>query len=793
MRNIPRLLRIWFTEPLLSTILTICMVTGIAIFILLTIHISYQLSWDEHIHDYKNIWRIEMTQYGEIEYSSPGMSVEVFKVLRNRVPQIKDWFIVNPIDFKLLFTHNDESVPLNDIIFCSKNVPEKLNLKMVYGTWDDCLEDSKALLISRSRALQIFGDTDPRGEQLMLNVKGNKIHRYTISGVFEDVPHNQHIQGDYFTYDYNHEVGDSTTVIESPDDFFYTEQTYVVLQEGTDPQILADEASKIVEENRALIADMIDDLEFSFRVVRMDETHYDKTFVTQFETFDKGELIKYAIVAFAILMVLVTNSMILLTVRTMSRKKEIDVRRNVGAGAGDIFRQFIGEHLILYLGMVGLAAFVIYLLLPYLNVVIPGYTIENINWAKTISWIAVGLAAAGIVIVIYPSFIARMIMYRKRSASHWKLAMLAQITVSLVLIISAMLLIRQIHLLDHKYPGYDPKGVTSFYLMLNADRFHDEVMERAKVIPGVEKVSHSNFMPSRKLERTKLTIHSAKSRIQYSQCRLGLLGGDFFDMYRIPVVQGRVWDFHDTTGVVVNEAFMKLYGHHGIELGTEIEMGEDREGMLYYHGPIIGVVEDSYWEGLRKNVEPIVYGKQNFYESFFNFRIAPGMETAARQQLWEIFKDKARENFFYATMYDTNWEVTHQCDPERNFMKLMVFVAIVGMFFTFVGIFGLTAYTLRHQMKNLAIRQVLGATPWDTLKYMLRNYMILLGVSLGITIPVTHYLLNRWLEGFASRVSLTVLDYFMGLFIVVVLILSAVVIHWLRLHRTKLIDFLRSE
>ncbi len=793
MHKIPRMIRTWLSEPLLSPILMICMVIGIAMFVLLTIHVTYQLSWDEHFPNYKNTWRLQMRLQNEIDMSSPSMSIEVFKVMLNRLPQIKNFYTVDQIDFNLLFTHDDESIPLKNINFVSQNVPEWLDLKMVYGTRENCLEDSKSMLVSRSRALEIFGDTDPCGERLMLNVQSKQIHRYTIAGVYEDFPPNQHIQGDYFTWDYNNAIADSCTVMEDPSEFYSRSQVYVELEDGTDPKILVQTAADILAEYRDGIPDLDENTKVTFEAIRLDETHYNETYMKQYETFDKKELLKYGIVALAILMVLVTNSMILLTVRAMSRKKEIDIRRSMGAASGDIVRQFMLEHLFLYILMVLVAGFLIYLLLPYLNVFIPGYTLENIGWTKVLGVIAVGLVIAGMIIVLYPSMVARAILYKKRSSQHWKVAMLFQLTISLVLIITAMLLIRQIHLLDNKFPGFDAKNITSFHHLLNTGRYQDEILEQASKIPGVESASHSNFFPGKQIHESYLTIHSEKGTKKDRMCPFGLVGGEFFDMFHIPVIEGDTWHGSDSTGVVVNEAFMERYGHYGIELGTMIEIGMDAPNMFYFSGPLIGVVGDSYWEGLQNPVRPMVYKKMNFIESYFHFRLAPGAEAEARMQLWDIFKQNAKANIFFASMFDTDWEVTHQYDPERNFMRLMVFVATLGMLFTFIGIFGLTAYTLRQQTKNMAIRKVLGASPLDTVTYLLRSYVVLLGIALGISIPVAQYVLQRWLEGFNSRVSLTVLDFIVGLLVSFILILMAVLLHWLRLNRSNLIENLRTE
>ncbi len=773
----------------------ICMVIGMTMFVLLTIHITYQLSWDEHIPDHENIWRLQMDRSLGHAYTTTGISQQIAGPLVARLPQIKDWFTVCVYDIKLMFTWKDKPVALGKVIYCSRNAPEKLDFKMVYGTRSDAFpHEDKSLLVSRSKALEIFGDIDPCGEELLLHLPGKTFTRYIVSGVFEDFPKNQHIQGDYVTHYSENDFDRSSTLMEKPEEFHYSlDEFYCILDEGTDPDILVREANRILEENLDKIPNLPENTTIAFRAVPMDETHFEQTFMKYFESFDKKQLVKYGVVAVAILTVLITNSLILLMVRTMSRKKEIDIRRSVGAGSRDIVRQFTMEHLGFYIVTVLLSALVLSVLIPYLHILIPGYSVENIDWTKPVLYSLYGLIAAGIVIVLYPAVFARIILYRRFTGSFWKIALLVQLTIALVLLTSAVLLIRQIHMIENADPGFDSSNVFSYYLEFIGNFDQDEIMEEVSKIPGVEGVSYGSTMPTMDLERSFIRVHGAKSSGGYGKCAFCMLGGDYFDVYRVPVVEGRVWEGADSTGIVVNRSFIEHYKQHDVGLGSEVEVGEDRPNMLYFRGTIIGIVEDAYWMGYRENIEPIVFFKDKFYETYFHFRVSPANAQATSDRIMDYFQQRSLKNVMAATGYDTNREVVHHADTERNFMKLVVGIALIGMFFTFVGVFGLTAYTLRRQMKNLAIRQVLGASRKDTLLYLLNNYLILMGIAFGISIPVSHYFLQRWIEGFSNRVSLTVFDYLFGLCSLSLLILSGVLIHWRKLHRARLTEYLRSE
>ncbi len=797
MNKIPRILRVWLNEPLLSSILMICMVIGIAMFVLLTIHITYQLSWDEHLPNYRNIWRLQMTREGSLNERSSTVSNDIFEVILGRLPQIRDWYMVLPVLIENNYIYEDRYIVFGNFGFCSKNLPEMLDLEMVYGSRDNCFSEDFSTIISHKKSLELFGDVDPTGETLYSLEDGVKVPATTISGVFEDPPPNQHLQCDAYRYIERYDLDRSSTVWENPTTDCLSTQIYALLEDGTDPQILVDEANRLIEENRGHIEGLEDGDVISFRVTRLDEIHYDDNTddIFDFERMDRTRMIKYGVVALAILAVLVTNSMILLTVRVMSRKKEIDIRRNVGAGSLDILRQFAMEHTGLYSLMVVLSGILVYLILPWVHSTVPGFTTDNIIWHKTIAVSLIGLLVAGSIIVLYPAIVARMILFGKRSSNFWKIAMLVQLTISMILIVSAILLYRQTHLLDSRDPGFDIQGITSFQ-GAGARTISPERLEKMLKIPGVEAVTSTfnlSFNPGMYYYQEALTVQGEESTGKYRRCAFALVADNFFDVFRINLLQGRTWEGTDSTGVVVNQAFMNRYSRHGIDMGTPVEICLEDYDSSTYSGSIIGVVEDCYWRSTRNKADPMVYFRGDGIGVFYHFRITPTREREAQKQIMEMLEADLRTGLFSPEMYDTDREHAYQYDEERNFMKLTVFIAALGMFFTFVGIFGMTAYTLRYQMKNLAIRKVFGATPLNMIAYLMRSYLILLGIALGVSIPVCQYVLQKWLQNFANRVGLNAIDFLAGLAVSFVMILLAVLIHWLRLHRTNLIEYLRTE
>ncbi len=793
MTRTPKFVRKWLGEPLLSLILVLCLVIGISAFILITVYLSYQLSWDSHLPDLENTYELKTTMKLDVTYPSWHTSVELAKALKGRLPQIEDCYAMSPLDINFLFTHNDDPVDMRLVVLVSENALKRLGMKLIYGDIETCLKDPKALLVSRSMALRVFGDRDPLGETIHLNTDNRKLVRFVITGVFEDFPENQHVQSDFFFLsDHLNVVGEESTQVCNPQEFRNGGTIYFVLKDGTDPAIVEQEAQKIYQEVKDSIPDNDPDTQYIFTMVPLRDVHYRTEWPGVFETFDRKKLMKYGVLALAILLVVISNTIILLMVRIMDRKREIDIRRSFGASESDIVWQFIGEHTVLYLFVLILSIGIVWLILPYIRQWVHGLpqqiAINPSFWFHT----AIGLVVGGLVTVIYPAGYALLLRNRSKR-NHWKLIMTIQLSLSLLLLTSAVLLHRQLRHIERLDPGMDAANVHSFYYISCEDEYREILLEETRNVPGVESLCFSDFMPTKALHESYLHIDGEASSGDYLRCQIGISTPGLFEVYKVPLAKGRVLDSPESNGLIVNEAFMRRYAHHGIGLGTPMQIGREGMSSFFFDGVIIGIVKDVWWEDVRKPVRPMVYCNGHIYGGYFHYRIRPEMEDTTLKQLQEIMYRLAQKYRVREVTCDTQYEIEHNYDSEWAFLQVVNFSTIIGMFFTFVGIYGLTAYTLKKQLRNLAIRQVYGATPWDTLKLLLRDYLILLGIALGISIPVSHYLLTKWLHNFSYRVSLGSVDYGLSLAATSLIVLFAVVIHWQKLQRIRLIEFLRTE
>ncbi len=795
MTHAPKFMRMWLKEPLLSIILILCLAIGMSAYILITVYLSYQLSWDRHQPNGENTYTLQTIYTKNGECGGPMVSLELARTLLARLPQIKDVYTVMATNFNMLFIYNDQPIDMRSICITSKNALQYLGLDMLYGDAATCLEDKKSLVISESMAQKIFGNEEPIGQVIEQMWEGKKISRFVVTGVFADLPENRHIQTQSFVWidSYDITLKESSTMCDPEEFNKSSSRVFFILEEGTDPSILEREAHKIFDEVKEATPNYDPSIVRIFRAVPLKEIHYQNLYYEELETFDRKKLVKFGILALAILMVLVSNTIILFLVRILGRRGEMEIRRSVGASGTDIVRQFLAEHSILYMLVLVVTFVTTWLTMPYMKSWIPGLphqmSIDSSFWLYTV----LGLAVGGIVTVVYPALLARMMTGKNSRTNHWKLFMTIQLVISLVLMTSSMLLFRQVDHITKKDNGLDARNVMSYRFVLCQEEFQKLALERTRDLPGVESAAVTNLMPTMNTPSTRVVIRGNKSTGDYSLCNIGLTTPGLFDVFKIPLVKGRVWDDADSPGVIVNEEFVRRYGHHGIDLGVEVKMGEDNPTVDHSAGEIIGIVKDCWWTDVRKPVDPIVYCNDRIYEVNFHYRLRPGYEKETIAEIKKVFYELEKQYQFREVDYDTQWTIDHDFDAERAFLQIVLVASLIGVFFTFVGVYGLTAYTLKRQMRGMAIRKVLGATSWDMLKHLLKDYTLILGIALGISIPFSYYLLTRWLYGFASRVQLCIVDFAFGLICTFLIVFIAVLINWSRLNRSDLFDISRTE
>jgi predicted permease len=508
------------------------------------------------------------------------------------------------------------------------------------------------------------------------------------------------------------------------------------------------------------------------------------------DLFTEG-VAKYLWVVFGavtfLLLIACANVANLQLARAASRRREIALRMALGAAGGRIVRQLLTEGLLLALagGAAGLvlAAWGTRLLTALSPAgLLPRFAEVGVDWRVMVFTFA-SAVATGLLFGTAPAWQARKVDVNaslKESAGKGSTArgrlrgvlVVAEVALSLVLLIGAGLLIRTFANLLDVTPGFDPRNVLTFQLDLNGERydtaaeataFYRDALERIGRLPGVEAAAITNKLP---LDwQFNMPIYFPGQPDEAQSVQLRLVSPDYFRAMRIEVRRGRAFGGADDRSAppvaVVNEAFARRFFTGRDALGQQFSVGR---GLDESARQVVGVVGDIKQQGLDRPAPAMVFvpvqqasdkllaSVRTFTSTNFVVRttVEPaGLSPAVKQQI------AALDSTLPLSHVSTMEEIAARSIASQRFnMLLLGSFAALGLLLAAVGIYGVMSYTVAQSTREIGIRMALGAQARGVLKHVAGQGMVLtlVGMALGIAASLA---VTRLMGGFLFGVSTT--------------------------------------
>jgi putative ABC transport system permease protein len=482
------------------------------------------------------------------------------------------------------------------------------------------------------------------------------------------------------------------------------------------------------------------------------------------------------IIAIFILLIACFNFINLSTAKSLQRAKEVGVRKAVGAGKRQLVFQFTGETILLVFISILISVALAIVFLPWLN----SFTNKSIPSTLFIDpvvmllFIALALTV-GILAGFYPALVLsgfKPVKVLKGSISAneepgkmpWLRhgLVVTQFTLSILLIISAIIVFNQVNYLHNKDLGFNKEQIMFFpmrgdNMFNNTEAFKNDLLKA----PGVSSVSIGYGYPGDAVAGDEIIVplHGKQTTLSATQLTVD---HDYIKTLGLQIIAGR--DFSKTMSTdkdhawIINETAVKQMG-----FGTPKKaLGQD----LYWHpwgatnpdslktGKIIGVVKDFNYKSLYDKVETTVI--QIFPGAAW--KVAVKINTAnmsntihAIRNTWSKFTPDYPIEYKFL---DENFEQMYTAEDKLKSL-LWIFTGI-AIFVGCLGLFGLAAYTAERRKKEVGIRKVLGADTTGVVLLLSKDFMKLVIIALLIASPVAWYFMNKWLQDFAYRINISV-------------------------------------
>jgi predicted permease len=670
---------------------------------------------------------------------------EMAEAMEAELSQVEMAAAISPYIEGVSFDDGND-VQVADGLFVDQEYLEMFSVEFLDGDKSKALSDINSVVLSESTAIRIFGSSgEAVGKTLKWTVFefGNEV---IVRGVYKDFGSYDIDKPEFllsFPY-FKKMLGDGAHW----DNF--NAGTFLLLREGTD-----------IDSFNAQIANFLKDRKTESNVTPFVQAFEDNYL---YGTFEDGKVVGgrinyvwiFSAIAFFILLIACINFMNLTTARAMNRLKEIGVKKSMGASRGGLFSQFIVESMLLAFIAMILALVLAMILQPFFNQVTLKELNLNLDLPQILMLVLIW-AITGLIAGIYPAvylskFRPIQILKSNIKGSFGELLarkglVVFQFSISLLLIIGISVIGRQMAYIQNQNLGYNQ----SHLLQVNSSSLSDTQLEsflnQVKGIPGVENASSLSHPLVGLMSSTIGLSWEGKNPDEQVKFENITVNMDLIETMDFEILKGRSFsrDFGDESSkIILNEEAVKVIGLEK-PIGATVNLwGNDME--------VIGVLKDFHFESLKENVKPAFLKYDKAFAQKIIIRINPENQLETIASVSGLFENLNAQKMDYSFM-DEDFQSLYL--QEQRISKLARYFGLAAIFLSCLGLFGLAAFTVENRKKEIGVRKVLGASISGILTMIVKDFILLVLISIVVMVPLGWYLSQAWLQGYAYKTNLS--------------------------------------
>ncbi|HZY36339.1 MAG TPA: ABC transporter permease [Mucilaginibacter sp.] len=732
---------------------------GLAVCMLIFLYTKDEVSYDQFHQNKAQIFRItQQWQFGNNPPQSMGnTNAIVGESFAKEIPEIQQVARINGAGVTVKKNNN---VFAETPLFVDDNFFGVFTFPLIEGNKTTALTDLHSVVLSEDMAKKYFGTADAVGKIMQLKL-GDEFENFAVTAITENSPQNSTLKADMLLPLKYYEKFNSNKGW-----FGGSLNTFLLLSPRANLKTVEGKMQKLFDINTKEMLAKAKQQQGTAVKIKLGLQPLTAIHLSTEAGPDNGmadgsnPVYSYILTCIAVFVLVIAciNFINLAIAQSLKRSKEIGIRKVVGGTRRQLIKQFLTESLLVSIIAFAVAIFLTLVILPFFN--------ELANKKLSLSYLSDGYLYAGFFLLLivtsfiagfYPSLVLSAfkpvkVLYNKQKLgaknNPTKGLVVLQFTLSVLLIIGTIAINSQLNFLLHTNPGYDSTNLVRMDIPISnaSDKLPELFKNELANKTGIISVAAKNGGRS---------ISGAKAGGKNIEIENNKIDDKLLPTFKIPIIAGRNFSSANPSdamhAVIVNESFVKEAGWK-IEnaIGKTVELGDNKTRSA----AIVGVVKDYHFTSFKEKITPELFSM----DTAFNYgaiwvKISPANIPQTLAMLQNTYK-KLVPYFPYSYQFlnDIN---ARNYETETKWKQIISIASMLFIFISCIGLFGLVILSIEQRKKEIGIRKVLGAAVSRIVVLISREFVVLISISFAIAAPIAWYAINKWLQGFAYRISIS--------------------------------------